>query len=115
MFVARHFNKLALVRYVAPDYIVMPRTGGHWLDPYDVTRRLTNILKAHDSLKPGIEIKPDSNYKTDLGLDDLDIVELFIEIERDFFIEFTDDQVENFKTLQDTVDFLANHRFADKY
>jgi acyl carrier protein len=114
MFIARRVLRLPMVRCYQPDHIVMPRKGGHWVDPEDATKRVMNIVKAHDALKDPSKLTADAEFKT-VGFDDLDVVEILLEVERDFFVEFSDDQAEGFKSIQDVVNYVANHKYSDTY
>lgn len=114
MFLAKRAARLTLQRAYQKDYIVMPRRDGHWVDPEDVTKRLINIVRAHDRIQDPEVVSPEKPFR-EMGLDDLDVVEIFLEIERDFFMEFTDEQVEQFKNVHDAVEVISNHRFADTY
>ncbi len=42
----------------------------------------------------------------DLGADSLDIVELVMELENEFNIQFTDDQITQIHTIKDVVKFI---------
>lgn len=115
MFLARRvLLRGSLVRFYQPDYIVMPRKEGHWVDPEDCTRRIANIIKAHDAVKDPATVQPTTPF-AEMGLGPLDLVEVFLEVERDFFLEFTDDTVDGFKNIQDAVKYVSNYRFADTY
>jgi len=114
MFIARRAARACLARSYQKDYIVMPRTEGHWADPEDVTKRIINIIKAHDAIKDPSKVQPEVSL-SEMGLSDLDIVEVFFEVEKDFFMELSDDQVESFKTINDAVEVISNYRFADNY
>jgi acyl carrier protein len=92
----------------------MPRHEGHWVDPEDVTRRIINIIRAHDRIKDPKIVSPERPFK-EMGLDNLDLVEIFLEVEKDFFMEFSDEQVEKFAKISDAVEVVSNHRFADGY
>mmetsp|Transcript_12945 Transcript_12945/g.24034 ORF Transcript_12945/g.24034 Transcript_12945/m.24034 type:complete len:116 (+) Transcript_12945:34-381(+) len=113
MFVAKRAARLALSRFYSPDYIVLPSKKGHWVDPDDCRRRLINIISAHDAITDPSKITETADLKKDLGLHDFDIVEIFLEVERDFFMEFTDEQVDTFKTIKDAMEVITSHRFAD--
>jgi acyl carrier protein len=52
------------------------------------------------------KIKPESSFKDDLGADSLDLVELAMELEDVFRVTVSDDDAENFKTVQDVIDYL---------
>ncbi|MEE2703013.1 MAG: acyl carrier protein [Myxococcota bacterium] len=50
---------------------------------------------------------PEANLLDDLGADSLDVVELVMALEEEFSIEFPDDDVENIRTIQDIVTYVA--------
>ncbi len=52
------------------------------------------------------EIKPESRFIEDLDADSLDIVELPIELEQEFVIEITDEDMEKIRTFKELVDYL---------
>ena len=114
MFLSRLCVKRILQRGIQADYIVMPRHEGHFVDPEDVTKRIANIIRAHDRIKDPKIVTDDKQFH-EMGLDKLDVVEIFLEVEKDFFMEFSDDQVESFKTIRDAVEVVSHHRFADTY
>ena len=114
MFLTRAVAKKLIMRAYQADYIVMPRTEGHWVDTEDATRRIINIVRAHDRIKDPKVVTPEKPFK-EMGLDDLDLVEIFLEVEKDFFMEFSDEQVEKFFSVHDAVEVVSNHRFADGY
>ena len=63
----------------------------------------------HDYLKNNI----DKNFK-ELDIDSLDIVEVCMEIEKKFDLEeIQDNDIENFKTIKDVIDFVETHRDRD--
>jgi acyl carrier protein len=115
MFLTRGLLRTVAVRRYQPDYIVMPIKDGHWVDPDDVTRRMINIIRAHDAVKDPEAVTKTADLRSDVNLDDLDLVEIFLEVEKDFFLEFEDDTVEKFKTIADAVEYISNYRFADTY
>ncbi|CAG9319022.1 unnamed protein product [Blepharisma stoltei] len=114
MFLAKRIARLTLKRMYQADYVVMPRYEGHWKDPEEVTKRLINIVRAHDRITDPSTVTPDVPF-SQLGLDDLDLVEIFLEVEKDFFMEFGDEQVERFKSINDAVEVISNYRYVDSY
>jgi acyl carrier protein len=114
MFFARVLTKTLSRRFAQADYVVIPSHEGHFVDPEDVSKRIINIIRAHDRIKDPKIVTFDRPF-ADMGLDDLDLVEIFLEVEKDFFMEFSDDQVESFRTVHDAVEVVSNHRFADTY
>jgi len=70
------------------------------------TSEKLNLLIA-DKLNIKIEdIKPESNFTNDLGADSLDVVELMMEIEKDFNIKVEDTEMEGIKSVQDAVNII---------
>lgn len=45
----------------------------------------------------------------DLNADSLDVVEMLMAIEDEFNIEIPDEEIENFKTVNDVVEYIQNH------
>ena len=48
----------------------------------------------------------ESNISDELGADSLDIVDLVMSIEEEFDLEFQDEQIDNFKTVGDIVNYI---------
>ncbi|HSY47561.1 MAG TPA: acyl carrier protein [Thermoanaerobaculia bacterium] len=55
------------------------------------------------------EVNPDASFVEDLGADSLDTVELIMAFEEEFKVDITDEDAEKIKTVQNAVDYLANH------
>ncbi len=49
----------------------------------------------------------DTNLIEDLGVDSLDIVEMFMEVQDEFGIEIPDEDVDSIKTLGDMAEYIA--------
>lgn len=56
------------------------------------------------------KITLDAKLKEDLGLDSLDSVELIMSAEEEFGIEIPDEDVMNFKTVNDIVNYIEEHK-----
>ena len=54
------------------------------------------------------EMKLDTNFKDDLGVDSLDLYEIVMKLEDEFDVEIPEDQVENIKTVGDIVKFIED-------
>ena len=52
------------------------------------------------------EIKEDSTFVDDLGVDSLDIVELIMRFEDEFGVEIPDEKAEKIKTVNDIVKYI---------
>ena len=56
------------------------------------------------------KITLDAKLKDDLNLDSLDSVELIMSAEEEFGIEIHDEDVINFKTVNDIVNYIEEHK-----
>ena len=56
------------------------------------------------------KITLDAKLKDDLNLDSLDSVELIMSAEEEFGIEIPDEDVMNFKTVHDIVNYIEEHK-----
>lgn len=56
------------------------------------------------------KITLDAKLKDDLELDSLDSVELIMSAEEEFGIEIPDEDVMNFKTVKDIVNYIEEHK-----
>ena len=56
------------------------------------------------------KITLDAKLKGDLELDSLDSVELIMSAEEEFGIEIPDEDVMNFKTVNDIVNYIEEHK-----
>ena len=62
--------------------------------------------------KLGVEdskITLDAKFIDDLGADSLDTVELVMAFEEEFEIEIPDEEAEKITTVQEAINFVANH------
>lgn len=49
---------------------------------------------------------PEASFINDLGADSLDLMELIMEMEEQFGVSISDDELQNIRTIQNVVDFL---------
>jgi acyl carrier protein len=54
------------------------------------------------------ELVPEANLLDDLGADSLDVVELTMALEEEFSIQVPDDDLENIRTVKDTVEYIMS-------
>ncbi len=64
------------------------------------------------------EIKPETSFVEDLNADSLDLVELIMSFEEEFSkdgktIEISDEDAEKIATVQDAVNYIAEHGIGD--
>lgn len=91
-----------------PTLAPFPRDDGHgyYLDPEDVAKRVFRVIAMHDKVKKPEEMSLNKTWYS-LGVDDLTKVELFLEIEKEFDMEFADEDVERFKNIHEAVEHVA--------
>ncbi|MGN1042598.1 MAG: acyl carrier protein [Christensenellales bacterium] len=57
----------------------------------------------------GDDITMDSNMVTDVGADSLDIVQLLIRMEKEYGINFSDEEIKSVKTVGDVVRYIESN------
>lgn len=67
--------------------------------------KVREMLAKQLNIKPET-IRPESEVVKDLGADSLDVVELLISLEDSYGISVPEEDMENFKTVQDIVNML---------
>jgi acyl carrier protein len=75
------------------------------MDSADITTKVKEIINA----VAGIEIESivdSASYKDDLGLDSLAILEIEIDLEKEFGFASEDEELAKIQTVQDTVNLI---------
>lgn len=52
-------------------------------------------------------IRPDTDFREDLGADSLDTTSLLLRIEENFHVQLTDDEWHRLRTIQDIIAFVS--------
>ena len=87
----------------------MKREGGeYYADPIAVAERVVRLIGLHDNVKDPAAITLNSSFE-ELGLNGLDLVEIYLAVEREFDLEIDDDECEGMTTVNDLVEFLAKN------
>ncbi|AFC25238.1 acyl carrier protein [Saprospira grandis] len=55
------------------------------------------------------DVTEDANFQKDLGADSIDLVELIMELEREFDLSIPDEKAEEIKTVGDAISFLSEN------
>ena len=91
------------------DNVLMPREQGeYYADPMDVAERVVRLVALHDNCADPAKVVLAAPFQT-LGLNALDMVEVFIGCEREFDLEISEEDCEEMSTINDLVEFLARH------
>lgn len=69
--------------------------------------RLVAILSDYVELEPS-EVTEDTDIRTDLGLDSLQLADIMTQIEKDFGIEISDRDASNIRTVGDVLEILGS-------
>eukprot|EP00026_Physarum_polycephalum_P019742 Phypoly_transcript_21901.p1 GENE.Phypoly_transcript_21901~~Phypoly_transcript_21901.p1 ORF type:complete len:130 (+),score=22.57 Phypoly_transcript_21901:111-500(+) len=83
----------------------------HSLSENEIVERVINVVKNFDKVDPK-KVTPTSTFKTDLGLDSLDAVEVVMAMEEEFSIEIPDADADNIKSTQDAIEYVKRNPLA---
>lgn len=97
------------IRPYYKDNVLMPREkGDYYADPIDVAERVVRLFALHDNVRDPSAVTLNSSF-SELGLNALDMCEVFIGIEREFDLEIADEDCESMQTIQELVEFLSKN------
>ena len=69
--------------------------------------KIRDIIADQLKIDPA-EIRDDVRFKDDLEIDSLDLYEVVMALEEEYDLEFPQDDLENFETIKDIMDYLAS-------
>ena len=79
--------------------VLMPREHGeYYADPVGVSERLVRMFALHDNVQDPSGITLKSNF-TEMGLNALDMCEIFLAVEREFDLEISEEDCEVMHTV----------------
>jgi len=111
----KSLNSMSRLAAMAPcrlyykDNVLMPREQGeYYADPMDVAERVVRLVALHDSCKDPSNVTLDAAF-SQLGLNALDMCEVFIGCEREFDLEISEEDCEAMTSINDLVEHLARH------
>lgn len=100
---------LAPVRHYYKDDVLMPREQGeYYADPYEVAERVVRLVGLHENCNDPSAVALNCTFQQ-LGLNALDMCEVFIGLEREFDIEFADVDCEEMTTINCIVEAIARN------
>ena len=74
----------------------------------NISNRVTEIVVEQLGVDKNA-VLPEASLIDDLGADSLDTVELVMALEEEFGLEIPDDAAEKIKTIQQIIDYIAEH------
>ena len=100
---------MASVRGYYKDNVLMPREKGeYYADPLEVAERVVRLIALHDNVRDPASVTLASNFY-ELGLNALDMCEVFIGVEREFDLEISEEDCEAMSSIKELVEFLSKH------
>jgi acyl carrier protein len=76
------------------------------METTDILSKITAIIADTNGVEAS-SIKPTDNFRSDLDFDSLDSVEFSMQVETEFNVKFTDDEMVGIVTVQDAVDLVG--------
>ena len=74
--------------------------------------KIRNIIVQYVDVKPE-ELTPEIEFRGDLGLTSLAMMNMLVEVEDEFGIEVDEDAALEFEKLQDLMDYLSEHGITE--
>jgi len=72
----------------------------------EIETKIKSALSGFLKVEPS-KIKGNSLLREELGLDSMDTIELVFELEDNFNIQISDDDIMGFKTMDDVVEYIV--------
>lgn len=92
-----------------PDNVLMKREKGtYYNDPLDIAERVVRLFALHDACIDPSSVTLNKTF-AEVGLNALDMCELFIAAEREFDLEIAEEECEQMVKVNDLVEFLAKN------
>lgn len=95
------------------DGVIMEREygEGYMNDPVATAERIVRCIALHDNVNDPSNITLGASFE-ELGLNELDMCEIYIMLEKEFDFEISEDDCETFVTVNDLVEFVARNFYA---
>ena len=95
-----------------PDGQLMQREeGDYFADPVMVAERIVRLVALHDNVTDPSSVTLNSTFE-ELGLNPLDLCEIFLQTEREFDVEISEEDCESFVTVNDLVENLSRNFYT---
>jgi acyl carrier protein len=103
------FLRATATRAYYKDDVLMPRDQGeYYSDPMAVAERVVRLIALHDACRDPANVTVSHSFEQ-LGLNALDMCEVFIGCEREFDLEIAEEACEEMNTVNDLVEFLSKN------
>ena len=89
------------------DNVLMERVyGEYYSDPLATAERIVRIIALHDNVTDPADVTPAKSFE-EIGLNALDMCEVFMGVEREFDFEIDEEDCEAMHTVNDLIEFVA--------
>lgn len=89
------------------DNVLMERVyGEYYADPMAVAERVVRLIALHDNVNDPAAVTLGKKFE-EIGLNALDMCEVFIGVEREFDMEISEEDCEAMSSVNDLVEFIA--------
>ena len=85
---------------------------GYMADPHETAERIIRMIAIHDNLKVDPARITVSHSFDDLGLNELDLCEILVMLEKEFDFEVSEEDAEGMTTVNDLVENVARNFYA---
>ena len=94
--------------------VLMPREygDGYMQDPVACAERIIRLLSLHDNLRVNPSDVTVAHSFEDLGLNELDMAEVFVMLEKEFDFEISEEDCESMTTVNDLVENVSRNFYA---
>ena len=100
------------LRTYYPNGQLMKRDeGDYYADPVEVAERVVRLIALHDNVKNPSAVTLESEFST-LGFNVLDMQEIFLQAEREFDVEISEDDCESFHSVNDLVENISRNFYT---
>lgn len=76
--------------------------------PYDSIQNKVIIIVANQLEIDRKDVKPESHFINDLGIDSLDLAEIILTVEAEFKLEIKDSDIENMHSVKDLSEYVLH-------
>ena len=97
--------------YYPNGQLMQREEGDYYADPLNVAERTVRLFALHDNVRDPSSITLNSTFE-DLGLNSLDLCEIYLQAEREFDTEISEEDCESFMTVNDMVENLARNFYT---
>ena len=109
-----NFNMVKMpMRTYFKDNVIMEREygDGYMADPLATAERIVRLLALHDNVKDPSDVTLGQSFE-EVGLNALDMCEVYIMLEKEFDFEISEDDCESFTTINDLVEHVSRSFYA---